>query len=103
MSKQHILSGDLNRAIALLTLDLGTGIRVSVPTTILSALTYAARNGVFIRSGRAIEILARIDTVVFDKTGTLTQGHAGVTGIKLTDAGVEQQEVLAFCTVTHPA
>jgi len=102
-----VFSGDLNRAIALLTLDLGTGIRVSVPTTILSALTYAARNGVFIRSGRAIEMLARIDTVVFDKTGTLTQGHAGVTGIKLTDAGCEEKEVLALAAtaeqgLTHP-
>lgn len=102
-----VLSADLNRAIALLTLDIGTGIRVSVPTTILSALTYAARNGVFIRSGRAIEILARIDTIVFDKTGTLTQGHAGVTGIKLTDAGVGQMEVLTLAAsaeqgLTHP-
>ncbi len=65
--------GDLSRAIALLTLDVGTGIRISVPTTVLSALTYAARNGVFIRSGRAIEGLAKIDPVGFDKTGTLTQ------------------------------
>lgn len=32
-------TGDLNRATALITLDLGTGIRISVPTTILSALT----------------------------------------------------------------
>jgi len=102
-----LASGDLSRAIALLTLDLGTGIRVSVPTTILSALTYAARNGVFIRSGRAIEILAKIDTVVFDKTGTLTQGHAGVTGIKVTDSQVAPAEILALAAtaeqgLTHP-
>ncbi len=102
-----LASGDLSRAIALLTLDLGTGIRVSVPTTILSALTYAARNGVFIRSGRAIEILAKIDTVVFDKTGTLTQGHAGVTGIKVTETQVAPSEILALAAtaeqgLTHP-
>ena len=102
-----LVTGDLNRAIALLTLDVGTGIRVSVPTAILSALTYAARNGVYIRSGRAIEILARVDTVVFDKTGTLTQGHAGITGVKLTDAGVSEIEVLTLAAsaeqgLTHP-
>ena len=101
-----LFTGNLNRTISLLTLDLGTGIRVSVPTTILSALTYAARNGVFIRSGRAIEILAKIDTVVFDKTGTLTQGHAGVMGIKLT-SGFSEREVLALAAtaeqgLTHP-
>ncbi len=101
------LTGDLNRATALITLDLGTGIRVSVPTTILSALTYAARSGVFIRSGRAIEILSRIDTVVFDKTGTLTQGHAGIVDIKTTDVGVPALEVLSLAAsaeqgLTHP-
>ena len=100
-------TGDLSRASALLTLDLGTGIRISVPTTILSALTYAARNGVYIRSGRAIEILARVDTVVFDKTGTLTQGRAGIVGIETTDVGVPALEVLSLAAsaeqgLTHP-
>lgn len=102
-----IVTRDLNRAVALLTLDLGTGIRVSVPTTILSALTYAARNGVFIRSGRAIEILSRIDTVVFDKTGTLTVGHAGITDIKVMNTGFTPTEILALAAtgeqgLTHP-
>jgi heavy metal translocating P-type ATPase len=102
-----VLSNDLNRAIALLTLDIGTGIRISVPTTILSALTYAARNGVLIRSGRAIEFLAKIDTVVFDKTGTLTQGHAGITAVKVLHPQLSESEILAFAAtaeqgLTHP-
>jgi heavy metal translocating P-type ATPase len=102
-----IFSGNLSRAIALLTLDFGTGIRVSVPTTILSVLTYAARNGVLIRSGRAIEILAKIDTVVCDKTGTLTIGHAGVNDIDIMDHRFSKHEVLCFAAsaekgLTHP-
>jgi heavy metal translocating P-type ATPase len=102
-----LASGNLNRAIALLTLDFGTGIRVSVPTTILSALTYAARNGVLIRSGRAIEILASIDTIVCDKTGTLTIGHAGVNDIDVMDARFTKDEVLCYAAtaeqgLTHP-
>uniref|UniRef100_B8HLX4 Heavy metal translocating P-type ATPase n=1 Tax=Cyanothece sp. (strain PCC 7425 / ATCC 29141) TaxID=395961 RepID=B8HLX4_CYAP4 len=102
-----IMSADLNRAIALLTLDFGTGIRVSVPTTILSALTYAARNGVLIRSGRAIEILATIDTIVCDKTGTLTIGHAGVNDIDVMDDRFSKDELLALAAtaeqgLTHP-
>jgi len=96
-----IASNNLNRAIALLTLDIGTGIRISVPTTILSALTYAARNGVLIRSGRAIEFLAKIDTVVFDKTGTLTQGHAGITAVKLLHPQLSESEVLALAATAE--
>ncbi|MGK7873990.1 MAG: heavy metal translocating P-type ATPase [Xenococcaceae cyanobacterium] len=100
-------TGNSARAIALITLDFGTGIRVSVPTAILSALTYAARNGVYIRSGRAIEILSRLDTVVFDKTGTLTQGKAGVVAIKTGNAGLDPMEVLSLAAsaeqgLTHP-
>lgn len=102
-----LFSGNLNRAIALLTLDFGTGIRVSVPTTILSVLTYAARNGVLIRSGRAIEILAKIDTVVCDKTGTLTIGHAGVNDIDIMVDQFSKHEVLCYAAsaekgLTHP-
>ncbi|MGJ5674342.1 MAG: heavy metal translocating P-type ATPase [Nostochopsis sp.] len=102
-----LASGNMNRAVALLTLDFGTGIRVSVPTTILSVLTYAARNGVLIRSGRAIEILATIDTVVFDKTGTLTIGHAGVNDIDIMDDRFTKDEMLCIAAtaeqgLTHP-
>ncbi|MBW4553514.1 MAG: heavy metal translocating P-type ATPase [Aphanocapsa sp. GSE-SYN-MK-11-07L] len=102
-----IFSGNLNRAIALLTLDFGTGIRVSVPTTILSVLTYAARNGVLIRSGRAIEILSKIDTVVCDKTGTLTIGHAGVNDIDLMETRFSKHQILCYAAsaekgLTHP-
>lgn len=101
-----LFSGNLNRAVALLTLDFGTGIRVSVPTTILSVLTYAARNGVLIRSGRAIEILAKVDTIVCDKTGTLTIGHAGVNDIDVMDR-FSKEEVLCYAAsaekgLTHP-
>ncbi len=102
-----LLNADLSRAVALLTLDFGTGIRVSVPTTILSALTYAARAGVLIRSGRAIEFLARIDTLVFDKTGTLTVGHAGVNAILTMGKEFGPRDVLSLAAtaeqgLTHP-
>ncbi|MBE9010839.1 heavy metal translocating P-type ATPase [Pseudanabaenaceae cyanobacterium LEGE 13415] len=102
-----LFSGNLNRAVALLTLDFGTGIRVSVPTTILSVLTYAARNGVLIRSGRAIEILAKVDTIVCDKTGTLTIGHAGVNDIDVMSNRFGKEEVLCYAAsaekgLTHP-
>ncbi|MCC5634849.1 cadmium-translocating P-type ATPase [Nostoc sp. CHAB 5844] len=95
------------RAASVLTLDFATGIRVSVPTTVLAALTYAARHGILIRSGRALEQLAEVDTIVFDKTGTLTKGEVAVVGVDSFHPEVSEARVLAIAAaaeqrLTHP-
>ncbi len=99
------LTGDTTRAIAPLQLDFCNGIAIAVPTTILTSLAHAARNGVYIRNGRALEVLSRIDTVVFDKTGTLTQGNAAVVDILTNEATFSQVLSLAASAEqgnTHP-
>lgn len=95
------------RAASVLTLDFATGIRVSVPTTVLAALTYAARRGILIRSGRALEKLAHVDAVVFDKTGTLTQGEPTVVRVETVNESISPMQVLEFAAaaeqrLTHP-
>ncbi|MBV9390024.1 MAG: cadmium-translocating P-type ATPase [Chroococcidiopsidaceae cyanobacterium CP_BM_ER_R8_30] len=95
------------RAASVLTLDFATGIRVSVPTTVLAALTYAARRGILIRSGRALEQLAQVDTIVFDKTGTLTEGEVTVIGVKSMNPLTPPTRVLELAAaaeqrLTHP-
>ncbi len=101
------LTGDVSRALAPLHLDFGHGIRLAVPTTVLSALTYAARHGIYIRSGRALEVLSRIDTIAFDKTGTLTQGNAAVVAIHTANPTITSETVLGLAASvemdnTHP-
>ena len=71
-------AGNIAQAASLLMFDLGTGLRVSVPTAIMAALTRAGSQGLLIRSGRALEQLVDVDVVVFDKTGTLTEGHPSI-------------------------
>jgi Cu2+-exporting ATPase len=72
---------DLSRLASLLIVDFGTGIRVGVPTPILTTMIAGARKSVLFRTGRGIEKLAHVDTIVFDKTGTLTTGHPRVIGV----------------------
>jgi heavy metal translocating P-type ATPase len=98
---------DFSRAVAPLHLDFSQGIRLSVPTTVISALSYAARNGVYIRSGRALEMLTRVDTIVFDKTGTLTQGNPAVVAIRTASDRIDPNRVLTVAASaeqvnTHP-
>jgi len=73
-----VMAGGLQGAAAVLIIDYGTGIRIAAPTTVLSAMTKAIRNGILIKGGRHLESLAEVDAVVFDKTGTLTTGHPDV-------------------------
>ncbi|MDJ0714241.1 MAG: heavy metal translocating P-type ATPase [Prochloraceae cyanobacterium] len=101
------LTGNVARTASVLTIDFATGIRVSVPTTIMAALIAAARSGILIRCGRALEKLAQVDAIVCDKTGTLTQGEVTIVGIKTAASSIEPSKVLELAAaaeqrITHP-
>lgn len=63
------------------------------PITVLSLTHAAAQRGVAIKSSRALERLAAVDTVVFDKTGTLTLEQP-VVGRVFSFADVSELELL---------
>lgn len=48
---------------------------LATPAAIMVAANTAARRGILIRDGVALEKAGEIDTIVFDKTGTLTRGE----------------------------
>ncbi len=54
---------------------------LATPTALLVGTGRAAEYGILIRSGDALEKLARARTVLLDKTGTITTGHPAVTHI----------------------
>lgn len=104
----YLLGGDSLRVAGVLILDFASGIRVSAPVTILSAMTGAAKRGLFIKGGKAIENLAQVNAVVFDKTGTLTRGEPVITGAHALDSAFTEGDVLrlaasAEANLKHPA
>lgn len=107
-SALYALTRDPVRAAAVIVFDFATGIRVSVPTTVLAAMSAAVRRDILVKGGRALEKLARVDTVVFDKTGTLTEGTPSVVDIGVIDSVAAPDDVLALAAaaelrLTHPA
>jgi Cu+-exporting ATPase len=52
-----------------------------------------AENGILFKSGEALEMGSKLDTVVFDKTGTITKGKLQVTDIK-TFYNIDENELL---------
>jgi heavy metal translocating P-type ATPase len=98
-------TGNLNRTVSTLTFDYHTGIHVSTPTAIMSHMALAAKRGILIKSGRHLEILHNVDTMVFDKTGTLTVGYPEIT--EIIPYKVSEEEALALAAsleqrLTHP-
>jgi Cu+-exporting ATPase len=57
---------------------------LATPTAILVSTGVAAKLGVLVRRGAALQYAAEVDTVVFDKTGTLTLGKTAVCDFILT-------------------
>jgi heavy metal translocating P-type ATPase len=87
------VSGDPLRALAVLVVATPCPLILAVPVAIISGMSRAASLGVLIKSGGALERLARVRTAVLDKTGTMTSGEAGVVEIRTSD-GIDPEEML---------
>ncbi len=101
------VSGDFNRFLSLVIVDYGTGIRVAAPTAVLASMTHAARAGIIIKSGKHMERLSEVDTVIFDKTGTLTHGAPEVIDVISYDKTITERHLLGLAAaaetkLTHP-
>jgi Cd2+/Zn2+-exporting ATPase len=69
------------RAITLLVVASPCALMIATPTATLCGLSRAARAGVLIKGGEAMERLAAVDKIALDKTGTLTMGQIEVTHV----------------------
>jgi Cd2+/Zn2+-exporting ATPase len=67
------------RALSFLVVSCPCALVISVPLTFFGGIGGASRNGILVKGGNYLELLADAHTVVFDKTGTLTQGSFTVT------------------------
>jgi len=78
-------TGDPVRAVAVLVVATPCPLILAVPVAIVSGLSRAARYGILIKGGRALEALARVNSLVIDKTGTLTDGRAKVVSFNVAE------------------
>ncbi|MCA9795951.1 MAG: cadmium-translocating P-type ATPase, partial [Candidatus Eremiobacteraeota bacterium] len=81
------------RGLTLLVLACPCALVISTPVALVTALGQASRHGVLVKSGAALELVARLRGLALDKTGTLTHGRLAVTSVE-TSGDWTEQEVL---------
>ena len=68
------VSHDATRAIAVLVVATPCPLILAAPIAIVAGISRAARSGVIVKAGGALETLARGEVLLLDKTGTITAG-----------------------------
>ncbi len=71
----------LVRGVTVLVVFCPCSLALATPTAIAAGLGNASKKGVLIKSGQALEALAKCKAIGFDKTGTLTTGKLSVESI----------------------
>jgi heavy metal translocating P-type ATPase len=72
------VSGDPVRALAVLVVATPCPLILAAPAAIVGGVSAAAKRGIIVKGGGALEALAGGDVVLFDKTGTITRGQPRV-------------------------
>lgn len=89
-----IISGNPERFLQVLVVATPCPLLLGAPIALISGMSRAAKHGIIVKTGSALERLAEARTMAFDKTGTLTQGKPVVSAVKTFGKHTEQ-EVLA--------
>ncbi len=83
----------VHRALTFLVISCPCALVISIPLSFFGGIGGASAQGILVKGGNYLELLAKTETVVFDKTGTLTQGVFEVSAL-IPAPGVTEGELL---------
>ncbi len=90
------VTGEIIRSVTILVVFCPCALILATPTAIIAGIGNAAKFGILIREGDALERLAQVKCMAFDKTGTLTYGKPTVTLVHSIDPALDTNAVLSL-------
>lgn len=96
----YFFTGDIVRAVTILVVFCPCALCLATPTAMMAGIGNAAKKGILVKSGEAMELTGRINAIVFDKTGTLTRGKPKVTEVK-SFSSFSEQEILSVAATAE--
>jgi len=92
----YFAANDIVRAVTVLVVFCPCALVLATPTAIMAAIGQAAKHGVIIKSGDALERMGKVDCIAFDKTGTLTHGSLVVSDAISLDPAFSENQMLCL-------
>ena len=83
----------VHRALTFLVISCPCALVISIPLSFFGGIGGASSQGILVKGGNYLELLAKTETVVFDKTGTLTQGVFELSALNPAP-GVDERDLL---------
>ncbi len=96
-----IATGEIIRAVTILVVFCPCALVLATPTAIMAGIGNAARQGILVREGDALERLAQVRRIAFDKTGTLTYGKPAVVKIINCDYALDECTLLELAAASE--
>ena len=96
-----IFTGEFMRAVTVLVVFCPCAFILATLTAVLAGIGNAARYGIIVRSGDALERLSKIRRVAFDKTGALTYGRPRVAAVVSVSDQVSEDALLRIAALTE--
>ncbi|MGA2971191.1 MAG: heavy metal translocating P-type ATPase [Candidatus Bathyarchaeia archaeon] len=102
----YAFTGQVVRSVTILLTASPCPLLLATPVAVVSTIGRAAKSGILVRSGDALELAGTVNAVVFDKTGTLTFGKLRVASVMGFD-GYSETNVITDVAIaerfsTHP-
>ena len=89
----------VQRALIFLVVSCPCALVISIPLSFFGGIGGASKQGILIKGGNYLEVLAGAGVAVFDKTGTLTRGSFSVTDVH--PVNMDRDELLTLAALAE--